>query len=108
MQAGDNINMNIVWTAASLILTRLFTVYTSAQTQKQTMQQQMSAMLYDKMQDSQEGVVSSIMEVGVVGESEKASDLGRSHEDMLFEWAYVMGSALAVHANGCPSLTSDL
>jgi len=61
-KAGDKINMNIVWTAASLILTRLFTVYSSAQTQKQTMQQQMSAMLYDKMQDSQEGVVSSIME----------------------------------------------
>jgi hypothetical protein len=63
-KAGDKINMNVVWTAASLIGTRLFTVYTSAQTQRTTMQQEMSAMLYDKMEDSGAGVVTVIMEVG--------------------------------------------
>lgn len=55
--------MNIVWTAASLVLTRCFTVYSTAQTQRTMLQQQMTSALYDKMQDSQEGVVSVIMEV---------------------------------------------
>lgn len=64
MQAGKDINMNIVWTAASLVLTRCFTVYSTAQTQRTMLQQQMTSALYDKMQDSQEGVVSVIMEVG--------------------------------------------
>jgi uncharacterized membrane protein len=64
-QAGKDINMNIVWTAASLVLTRCFTVYNTAQTQRTMMQQQMTSALYDKMQDSQEGVVSVIMEVGL-------------------------------------------
>lgn len=64
-QAGSNINMNIMWTAASLVLTRCFTVYTTAQTQRTLLQQQMTSTLYDKMQDSQEGVVSVIMEVRV-------------------------------------------
>jgi hypothetical protein len=64
VQAGKDMNMNIVWTAASLVLTRCFTVYTTAQTQRTMLQQQMTSALYDKMQDSQEGVVSVIMEVG--------------------------------------------
>jgi hypothetical protein len=38
-------------------------VYTTAQTQRTMLQQQMTSALYDKMQDSQEGVVSVIMEV---------------------------------------------
>jgi hypothetical protein len=63
LQAGKDINMNIVWTAASLVLTRCFTVYNTAQTQRTMLQQQMTSALYDKMQDSQEGVVSVIMEV---------------------------------------------
>jgi hypothetical protein len=57
--------MNIVWTAASLVLTRCFTVYNTAQTQRTMLQQQMTSALYDKMQDSQEGVVSVIMEVSL-------------------------------------------
>lgn len=61
-KAGKDINMNIVWTAASLVLTRCFTVYSTAQTQRTMLQQQMTSALYDKMQDSQEGVVSVIME----------------------------------------------
>lgn len=136
LQAGNDINMNVVWTALSLVLTRCFQVwaagigargggrparfwdidaedsrldqglgelrgvcqalvsvfvifrsllpclpaalgacvdgsarpvvlsqvYSSAQTEKATMQQKMSAQLYDKMLDSQEGVVSVITE----------------------------------------------
>lgn len=65
-QAGSDINMNIVWTAASLVLTRCFTVYNTAQTQRTMLQQQMTSTLYDKMQDSQEGVVMVIMEVRAV------------------------------------------
>jgi hypothetical protein len=57
-QAGKDINTNIIWTSASLVLTRIFQVYTQAQTQKAQAQQDMSAQLYDAMQDSQEGVVS--------------------------------------------------
>ena len=49
--------MNLVWTAASLVATRCFQVYSQAQTQKSEMQHEMSAQLYDRMQDSQEGVV---------------------------------------------------
>lgn len=60
---ATNINMNILWTAASLVLTRCFAVYTQAQTQRTMMQQQMTSSLYDKMQDSQEGVISVITEV---------------------------------------------
>ena len=41
-------------------------VYTNAQNQKMAMSQKISAALYDKMQDSQEGVVSVIMEVCVL------------------------------------------
>lgn len=63
---AQNINMNIIWTAASLILTRCFAVYTQAQTQRTMLQQQMTSSLYDKMQDSQEGVISVITEVGVL------------------------------------------
>jgi hypothetical protein len=55
--------MNIVWTAISLVLTRCFAVYTQAQTQRTMLQQQMTSSLYDKMQDSQEGVISVITEV---------------------------------------------
>ncbi len=55
--------MNIMWTAASLVLTRCFAVYNTAQTQRTMLQQQMTSALYDKMQDSQEGVVSVILEV---------------------------------------------
>lgn len=55
--------MNILWTAASLVLTRCFAVYTQAQTQRTMLQQQMTSSLYDKMQDSQEGVISVITEV---------------------------------------------
>eukprot|EP00879_Flechtneria_rotunda_P009320 GHRR01009757.1.p1 GENE.GHRR01009757.1~~GHRR01009757.1.p1 ORF type:complete len:399 (+),score=148.54 GHRR01009757.1:1103-2299(+) len=62
LKAGSNINMNILWTAASLVLTRCFTVYNTAQTQRTLLQQQMTSALYDKMQDSQEGVVSVIVE----------------------------------------------
>jgi hypothetical protein len=62
---AQNINMNIVWTAVSLVLTRCFAVYTQAQTQRTMLQQQMTSSLYDKMQDSQEGVISVITEVGV-------------------------------------------
>jgi hypothetical protein len=62
---ANNINMNIIWTAASLVLTRCFAVYTSAQTQRTMLQQQMTSSLYDKMQDSQEGVISVITEVRV-------------------------------------------
>lgn len=63
--------MNIVWTAVSLVLTRCFTVYTQAQTQRTMLQQQMTSSLYDKMQDSQEGVISVITEVRMrhMGES---------------------------------------
>eukprot|EP00882_Tetradesmus_deserticola_P030687 GHRQ01034572.1.p2 GENE.GHRQ01034572.1~~GHRQ01034572.1.p2 ORF type:complete len:124 (-),score=41.13 GHRQ01034572.1:96-467(-) len=64
VQAGSDISMNVVWTAASLVLTRCFTVYNTAQTQRTLLQQQMTSLLYDRMQDSQEGVVSVIMEVG--------------------------------------------
>jgi len=60
---ATNINMNILWTAASLVLTRCFAVYTQAQTQRTMMQQEMTSSLYDKMQDSQEGVISVITEV---------------------------------------------
>jgi hypothetical protein len=42
----------------------LFT-YAQAQTQRTMMQQQMTSALYDKMQDSQEGVISVITEVRV-------------------------------------------
>lgn len=59
---ATNINMNILWTAASLVLTRCFAVYTQAQTQRTMMQQEMTSSLYDKMQDSQEGVISVITE----------------------------------------------
>eukprot|EP00882_Tetradesmus_deserticola_P019247 GHRQ01020705.1.p1 GENE.GHRQ01020705.1~~GHRQ01020705.1.p1 ORF type:complete len:355 (+),score=176.40 GHRQ01020705.1:581-1645(+) len=62
VQAGSDISMNVVWTAASLVLTRCFTVYNTAQTQRTLLQQQMTSALYDRMQDSQEGVVSVIME----------------------------------------------
>ncbi|KAI8462870.1 MAG: hypothetical protein J3K34DRAFT_527436 [Monoraphidium minutum] len=62
LKAGKDISMNIVWTAGSLVLTRCFQVYTTAQTQKTQMQHDMSSQLYDKMQDSQEGVISAIME----------------------------------------------
>lgn len=62
---ATNINMNILWTAASLVLTRCFAVYTQAQTQRTMMQQQMTSSLYDKMQDSQEGVISVITEVWI-------------------------------------------
>lgn len=65
---AQNINMNILWTAASLVLTRCFAVYTQAQTQRTMLQQQMTSSLYDKMQDSQEGVISVITEVRVVDE----------------------------------------
>lgn len=64
LQAGEKLNMNIVWTAMSLVLTRCFQVYSNGQAQKSAMQQKMSIALYDKMQDSQEGVVSAIVEVG--------------------------------------------
>ncbi len=37
-------------------------VYSNAQTQKSNMEQEMSVQLYDKIQDSQEGVVTAIME----------------------------------------------
>ncbi len=63
---ANNINMNILWTAASLVLTRCFAVYTQAQTQRTMLQQQMTSSLYDKMQDSQEGVISVITEVRIV------------------------------------------
>jgi hypothetical protein len=53
--------MNIVWTSASLVGGRCFQVYSQAQTQKSQMQQEMSATLYDKMQDSQEGVVGVLL-----------------------------------------------
>lgn len=49
--------MNLVWTAASLVGTRCFAVYNNSQAQKSQMQQDMSLQLFDKMQDSQEGVV---------------------------------------------------
>jgi hypothetical protein len=49
--------MNLMWTAASLVGGRCFQVYSDAQTEKAQLQQLMSAQLYDKMQDSQEGVV---------------------------------------------------
>ncbi|KIY92400.1 hypothetical protein MNEG_15563 [Monoraphidium neglectum] len=56
MKAGNNISMNIIWTAGSLVLTRCFQVYSDAQRQKSQMQHEISSQLYDKMQDSQEGV----------------------------------------------------
>lgn len=56
-QAGKDISMNVIWTAASLVLTRLFQVYSQAQTQKAQLQQDMGSELYDRMNDSQEGVV---------------------------------------------------
>ncbi|KAF6257530.1 hypothetical protein COO60DRAFT_1701817 [Scenedesmus sp. NREL 46B-D3] len=61
-RSAKDISMNIVWSAASLVLTRCFTVYNTAQTQRTMLQQQMTSALYDKMLDSQEGVVSVIME----------------------------------------------
>jgi hypothetical protein len=69
VQAGKDLNMNVMWTAASLVLTRCFAVYNTAQTQRTMLQQQMTSTLYDKMQDSQEGVVSVIMEVRVARET---------------------------------------
>lgn len=60
---ATNISANILWTAGSLVLTRCFAVYTRAQTQRTMLQQQMTSSLYDKMQDSQEGVISVITEV---------------------------------------------
>jgi hypothetical protein len=60
--------MNIVWTSASLVATRCFQVYTQAQTQKSQMEHDMSAQLYDKMQDSQEGVVGFRGPGGAVGQ----------------------------------------
>ncbi|GBF88981.1 aminopeptidase [Raphidocelis subcapitata] len=61
-RAGKELSVNALWTAASLVLTRCFQVYSQAQTQKSQMQHDMCATLYDKMQDSQEGVVTAIME----------------------------------------------
>lgn len=73
---ATNINMNILWTAASLVLTRCFAVYTQAQTQRTMMQQQMTSSLYDKMQDSQEGVISVITEVRAWGVQDSAVRVG--------------------------------
>jgi hypothetical protein len=76
---ATNINMNILWTAASLVLTRCFAVYTQAQTQRTMMQQQMTSSLYDKMQDSQEGVISVITEVGITHHSHLTQALFEQH-----------------------------
>ena len=73
---GEKINMNVLWTAASLVLTRCFQVYTNAQNQKMAMSQKISSALYDKMQDSQEGVVSVIMEVRVLACLRECVSLG--------------------------------
>jgi len=54
--------MTLVWTSLSLMLTRCFQVYSQAQAEKSAAQQLMSAQLYDRMQNSQEGVVTAIMD----------------------------------------------
>lgn len=61
-RAGSSIDMNLCFTSASLVLTRCFQVYSQAQAEKAAAQQLMAAQLYDKMQDSQEGVVTAIMD----------------------------------------------
>ncbi len=54
--------MNVIWAAISMVLTRCFSVYGTAQRQRSDMQTLVSNQLYDKMQTSQEGVVVQIME----------------------------------------------
>ncbi|GBG00002.1 hypothetical protein Rsub_12729 [Raphidocelis subcapitata] len=61
-RAGNDVSTGVLWTAASLVATRCFQVYSQAQTQKAQLQQDMATRLYDKMNDSQEGVVTAIME----------------------------------------------
>mmetsp|Transcript_25578 Transcript_25578/g.55720 ORF Transcript_25578/g.55720 Transcript_25578/m.55720 type:complete len:707 (+) Transcript_25578:147-2267(+) len=61
-KAGKEIDLNVVWSAGSLVLARCGQVYSNMQAEKSNMIQEMNNILYDKTSDSQEGVVSMMLE----------------------------------------------
>lgn len=59
---GDKADMNVLWSALSLVAARCGQVYTSAQAERSATIQDMVNILYEKTDDAQEGVVSMLLE----------------------------------------------
>lgn len=59
---GEAMTISVMWSALSIVAARLMQVYTQMQAERSKCVQDMTGILYEKTCDSQEGVVSMLME----------------------------------------------
>ena len=62
VKPGEAITISVMWSALSMVAARLMQVYSQMQAERSKCLQDMTGILYEKTCDSQEGVVSMLME----------------------------------------------